>query len=177
MKQISIKRKVSYLIYLLFFKNTPEDYRPYSFFFPKIRSILVTKYLEKSGENLRVKQGGEISPNSTVGDNSEIGTRAMIQSNCHIGSNVIMGPDVKIYSKNHRFDKLDLPIQLQGETKSETTIGNDVWIGANVIITAGCNIGNHIVIGAGAVVTKDIPDYAIVGGIPAKVIKYRTPRG
>ena len=52
-------------------------------------------------------------------------------------------------------------------------IGNDVWIGANAIITNGSNIGNGAIIAAGSVVTKDVPDYAIVGGVPAKIIRYR----
>ncbi len=84
-----------------------------------------------------------------------------------------MGPDVKIYSRNHKYDRLDIPIQQQGKNHYKTTIANDVWIGANVIITAGCTIGNHVIIAAGAVVTKDVPDYAIVGGVPAKVLNYR----
>lgn len=52
-------------------------------------------------------------------------------------------------------------------------IGNDVWIGANVIILDGVKIGNGAILGAGSVVIRDVPDYAIVGGVPAKVIKYR----
>lgn len=59
------------------------------------------------------------------------------------------------------------------EEYKETKIGNDVWVGANVFINEGVNIGNGAVIGAGAVVTKDVPDYAVVGGVPAKIIKYR----
>lgn len=55
----------------------------------------------------------------------------------------------------------------------KTKIGNDVWVGQNAVIMAGVNIGDGAVIGAGAVVTKDIPDYAIAVGVPAKVIKYR----
>lgn len=53
------------------------------------------------------------------------------------------------------------------------TIGNDVWIGDNVIILGGVTIGNGAIIGAGAIVTKDIPDYSIVVGIPAHIIRYR----
>lgn len=166
-------RKVYYLLYILFFKNTPEDYRPYNLFFPYVRQWLVSNYLKKCGKSLRVKRGAEISPNSEVGDFSELGTNAIIQANVIIGNHVIMGPDIKIYSRNHKFERLDIPIQQQGKNYYKTFIGNDVWIGANVIITAGCKIGNHVVIGAGSVVTKEIPDYAIVGGVPAKTIKYR----
>ena len=78
-----------------------------------------------------------------------------------------------IFSENHNFDKLDVPIKNQGVTKLKTVIGNDVWIGANVSIMAGVNIGDGCVIAAGAVVTKDIPAHSIVGGVPAKVIKNR----
>lgn len=59
------------------------------------------------------------------------------------------------------------------EFKPPTTIGNDVWIGENVFFRGGLTIGDGAVVLAGAVVTKDVPPYAIVGGVPAKVIKYR----
>ncbi len=165
-------KKVLFLIYLCI-KNTPEDYRPYALFFPALRSWLVKHYLKRSGKKLRVKSGAEISPNATIGNNSELGTRCMVQSNVHIGDNVIMGPDVKIYSRNHKFDRLDIPIKNQGKNYYTTKIGNDVWLGANVVVTAGCTIGDHAVVAAGAVVTKDVPEYAVVGGVPAKILKYR----
>lgn len=86
----------------------------------------------------------------------------------------MMGPDVVILSGGHVFDRIDLPMRLQGGKKTLTTvIGNDVWIGTRAIIMPGVRIGNGVIIGAGAVVTKDIPDYAIVGGIPARILKYR----
>ena len=166
-------KRILFAIYLIFFKNTPEDYRPYALFFPWIRSKLVQHYLKKCGKRPRVKSGAEISPNATMGNYSELGTRCMVQANVHIGDHVIMGPDVKIYSRNHKFDRLDIPIQDQGKNYYETYIGDDVWLGANSIITAGVKVGNHVVIAAGSVVTKNIPEYAIVGGIPAKIIKYR----
>jgi len=168
-----MKRKFLFFLYVVFFKNTPEDYRPYCLFFPKIRQFLVSNYLKKCGRNLRVKKGAEISLNSTVGDFSELGTNAIIQANVSIGNHVIMGPDIKIYSRNHKFESLDIPMQLQGKNYYNTIIESDVWIGANVIITAGCRVGNHSIIAAGSVVTKDVPDYAIIGGVPGKIIKFR----
>ncbi|MGJ5642991.1 acyltransferase [Formosa sp. S-31] len=171
--EIVFFKKAIYLIYLVLFKNTPEDYRPYALIFPTVRSFLVRNYLKRCGLKPRVKKGAEISPNASLGNNSELGTRCMIQANVYLGDNVIMGPDVKIYSRNHNYASLELPIQKQGKIYHQTYIGNDVWLGANVIVTAGCNIGNHVIVAAGAVVTKDIPDFAIVGGVPAKIIKYR----
>lgn len=170
---IGLLKKVAYTIYLIFLRNTPEDYRPYSLFFPYLRRVLVSFYINKSGKKIRIKSGADIAMKSTVGNFSELGTRCMIQSNVIIGNNVIMGPDVKIYSRNHKFSSLEKPIQYQGKDQYQTHIGNDVWIGANVIITAGQKIGDHVIISAGAVVTKDIPDYAIVGGVPARILKLR----
>ena len=169
-------KKILYLIYLIFFKNTPEDYRPYAFIFPGIRSFLVRNYLKKCGKNIRVKKGAEISPNSILGNNTELGTRCLIQSNVIIGNDVIMGPDIKIYSRNHNYDSIDKPIRKQGKKYYNTSVANDVWIGANVLIMAGVKVGNHVIIAAGSVVTKDLPDYSIVGGVPAKVIKYRNEK-
>jgi maltose O-acetyltransferase len=166
-------RKIFFFIYVVFFKNTPEDYRPYALFFPALRAFLVRNYLKSCGKKLRVKTGAEISPNSSVGYDSELGTRSMIQANVTIGDHVIMGPDIKIYSRNHKDDRLDIPIQKQGKHYLSTQIGNDVWIGANAIITAGVKVGNHVIIAAGAVVTKDVADYSVVGGVPAKVLRMR----
>ena len=61
----------------------------------------------------------------------------------------------------------------QGSRVAKVVIGNDVWIGMRSIIMPGVKIGNGVVIGSGAVVTKDIPDYAVVGGVPAKIIRFR----
>lgn len=89
-----------------------------------------------------------------------------------LGNDVIFGPNVYITNHNHGINKGEL-MRKQKYIAKETIIGNDVWIGANVSIMAGVNVGDGAVIAAGAVVTKDIPPYAVVGGVPAKVIKYR----
>lgn len=166
-------KKILYLLYISIFRYTPEDYRPYAFFFPHIRNFLVSNFIISAGKNIRVKSKADISPNIIIGHDSELGTRCMIHSNVKIGNHVIMGPDVKIYSRNHIHSSIEVPIQKQGKEYLKTQIGNDVWIAANVIITAGVKVGNHCIIAAGSVVTKDVPNFAIVGGVPAKIIKYR----
>ena len=61
----------------------------------------------------------------------------------------------------------------KGAKNNKVIIGNDVWLGKNVIITNGAKIGDGVIAGAGAVITQDVPDYAIVGGVPAKILRYR----
>lgn len=172
-ERLSVKRRLLYFLYIAFFRFTPEDYRPYALFFPQLRQLLVRGFAASSGRNLRVKHNADISPFIQVGDDSELGQHSLIHSHVTIGSKVIMGPNVKIYSRNHNFEDLTVPIADQGKCQLETTIGDDVWIGANVVIVAGINVGSHSVIAAGTIVTRDIEPYAVVGGNPAKVIRSR----
>lgn len=85
----------------------------------------------------------------------------------------MMGPEVTILTHTHCIDRIDIPMSRQGSIVKKVCIGNDVWIGMRSIIMPGVKIGDGAVIGAGAIVTKDVPAFAIVGGVPAKVIKYR----
>jgi maltose O-acetyltransferase len=171
-----ILRKFLYFLYISIFKFTTEIYRPYAFITPQIRRKLIEKIVNKCGKNIRVKRNADVSMFIEIGDNSELGTDSIIQSHTYIGNYVIMGPGVRIYTKNHGYENLDIPIALQPIIESEVHIGNDVWLGANVIITPGVSIGSHVIVAAGAVVTKNIPDYAIVGGVPAKIISFRNDK-
>lgn len=84
-----------------------------------------------------------------------------------------MGPDVVIFTMNHKTERVDVRIGAQGMTdKKKVTIGNDVWIGQRAIIMPGVTIGDGSIIASSAVVTKDVPPYSIAGG-PARVIKSR----
>lgn len=111
----------------------------------------------------------------TIGDNSAIGAYSFLgaQGGITIGKNVIMGPKVSIHAENHRYTSLDLPIRLQGEDRQGIVIEDDCWIGAGSIILDGIHIGTGCVVAAGSVVTKSIPAFSVVGGVPAKIIKSR----
>lgn len=90
------------------------------------------------------------------------------------GDNVMMAPDCIIYVRNHESSRLDIPMCEQGSTEERpVVIGNDVWIGGRVIILPGVKIGDGAIIGAGSVVTKDVSEYDVVAGNPARVIKNR----
>lgn len=103
-----------------------------------------------------------------IGRNSHIGCEYEIT----IGDYVILGPMVHITDRNHFYEDISKPIDLQGEFgKGKMVIGAGTWIGFGAQIMAGVNIGKNCVIGAGSIVTKDVPDYCVVGGNPAKILK------
>jgi len=89
-----------------------------------------------------------------------------------IEDNVMIGMGVHFYVNNHKFDDISIPIIEQGYYPSKSVLIKDgVWIGANSIILPGVTIGKNSVVGAGSIVTKSVPDYMVVAGNPAKIIK------
>ena len=98
------------------------------------------------------------------------------QAEVSIGNRVLMGPYVHVNSGNHRFDDRDVPILKQGKDCMPIVIEDDVWVAANVVITAGSRIGRGSIVMAGAVVSGDVEPYSIVGGVPARLIRRRGDR-
>ena len=84
-----------------------------------------------------------------------------------------MGPGCKLFSSNHATSDLTIPMNIQPYIEKDIIVGNDVWLGANAVILAGVTIGNGSVIAAGSVVNKDIKEYTIAAGVPAKPLKSR----
>lgn len=111
----------------------------------------------------------------TIGDNSAVGAQSFLggQGGIVIGKDVIMGPGVRIFSEDHKFDKQDTAIRNQGERRSGVTIGDNCWIGAGVTIVDGVQLAPGCVVAAGAVVTKSAPLNSLLGGVPASVIRSR----
>ena len=116
--------------------------------------------------------------------NIEIGEHCLINHNnvlqaghgdakIKIGNYVHTGANVMVIAFNHGFDNRELPTKMQDYYDADIIIEDDVWIGGGAIILAGVTIGKGAIIAAGAVVNKDVPEYAIVGGCPAKILKYR----
>lgn len=170
---MSFRRKLLFLLYIAVFRHTPDAWRPYALFFPRLRRWLVRGFVLHAGDAIVVKSNAEISPNIRIGDRSELGQNSLIYAGVEIGCDVLMGPGVKIITRNHIVADRSIPIRLQGETFQAVTIGDDVWIGANVVILPGVEIGKGAVVAAGAVVAKSVAPYSIVGGVPARVISQR----
>lgn len=125
------------------------------------------------GSSLYANNEGEISIGDKVSINGNVEIAASDFGIIRIGSGVLIGPNVVIRSSNHNYDDINIPIYKQKHKPGVIEIQDNVWIGAKVILPNVC-IGTGAVIGAGAVVTKNIPEMAVVAGVPAKVISYRT---
>jgi len=114
-------------------------------------------------------QGGYIN----IGNNNFFGERVQVQGfgGVEIGDNCMFAPNCFISSSNHDFSNPNSKEYLLKEIGKKTIIGNSTWFGANCILLSGIEVGNFCIIGAGSVITKNIPDYHIAVGNPAKLIK------
>ena len=172
---MKLKAKIWFAIYTLFASKLPRSRFPINIGQKSIRAFCVKRFVKHLGKHVNIERNAEIGPRVSIGDYSGVGINARIADEVTIGNYVMMGPDCIIYTDNHEHSDLEKPMMFQGKTpKRPVVIKDDVWIGSRVTIMPGVVIGKGAIIGASAVVTKDVPDYAIVGGIPAKVLKYRT---
>lgn len=113
--------------------------------------------------------------NVNVGERTIIGIGCVVIGPVDIGDNVMFAQNIVVSGLNHGFEDISLPPSKQKVICKQILIGDDVWIGANSVITAGVTIGKHSVIGAGSVVTKNIPDFCVAVGNPARVVKKYNP--
>lgn len=142
----------------------------------------IYKSMHSVGRNVHICKNFSISAphNMTIGDNVWIGNNfyAKAEGKIIIKSGCIISRYCEIWTSNHNYDSNDLqmiPYDRRFILKP-VEINENVWIGSKVIILPGVSIGEGAVVGAGSVVTKDIPKYAVVGGNPAKVLKYRNEK-
>ena len=169
---------ICYFLYNVIAKKLPVSYKFGGKISLKLRNALARGFIKYSGKNITIEKGASFGRRLSIGNNSGVGINALLDGEVIIGNDVMMGPDVIIYTQNHAFQSTDITMNKQGKKKKKKVIiGNDIWIGARVIILPGVEIGDGCIIGAGAVVTKNIPPYSIVGGNPAKILKRRKVDG
>jgi acetyltransferase-like isoleucine patch superfamily enzyme len=110
-----------------------------------------------------------------IGDRTKIGLSNTIIGPVTIGNDVRLAQNITLSGLNHNYEDVNRPIHIQGVSTALITIGDGTWIGANVVVLAGVTIGKNCVVAAGSVVTKDIPNYAVAVGNPARVLKQYNP--
>lgn len=146
----------------------------YSILSMKIRYFFLKRIAKSAGKNVNIEQHVVFGEELEIGDNSTIGFRSDLYGPVIIGKNVMIGPEVAIYTHNHEHINIRIPMIQQGYTKTEpVVIKDDVWIGRRVLIMPGVTIGTGAIVAAGSVVIKEVSPYSIVGGNPAKLIKFR----
>ena len=145
-----------------------------------LRALFYSRSLRKCGANPRFLPGVSmvLPQNIEIGDDVRMnrGVYITAQTKVIIGNHVLIGPYVHINSGNHRFEDPRIPIAQQGKALKPIIIEDDVWIAANVVITAGSHIGRGSVVMAGAVVSGKVEPYSVVGGVPARFVRRRGER-
>jgi len=137
------------------------------------RQRIIKDLFKKSGKGVYLEPPfyTDYGSNTVVGDNFYANYECIILdiANVKIGNNVFFGPRVGLYTAGHPIDSV---IRNEAfEYGKPITIGNDVWVGGNVVFNPGVTVGNNVVIGSGSIVTKDIPDNVIAVGNPCKVLR------
>jgi acetyltransferase-like isoleucine patch superfamily enzyme len=142
-----------------------------------IRYVLLKTIANNVGDNVAVHPNVYIFnyEGLSIGNNVSIHPMSYIEAKggIKIGDDVSIAHAVTLLSVNHIYSDINTPIKDQGIDYKETEIKSNVWIGAKASVLAGIMVGSGSIIATGAVVTKNVDEYAVVGGIPATVIKYR----
>ena len=147
------------ILHLLLFhglaRHLPDSTTPGGVLWRGIRYWVCRPLFAECGKNVNVERGASFGQAISVGSNSGVGINAVIGSCTRIGSNVMMGPEVFIFTSNHCTSRVDMPMIQQGyRPLAPVIIGDDVWIGARVMILPGVTVGPGSVLGAGAVIRE-----------------------
>lgn len=143
-----------------------------------MRYWMVCLLADECGKRVNLEHGATVSFGAgiRIGDNSGLGVDCMVEGPLTMGKNVNMAPEVLILRQNrHGYERTDISMREQEDQPPRPLfICDDVWVGRRAMILPGCRkVGRGAIIGAGAVVTKDVPDYTIVAGNPAREVKKR----
>ena len=164
--------KVWRILYVIFAKSLPRSC--YSIVCLKIRYFFTKRIVKYCGKNVNIEQNVTFGEEMEIGENSTIGFNSDIYGPVIIGKNVMIGPELVVYTRNHETSRTDIPMMEQGGTEfRKVVIEDDVWIGRRVLVLPGVTIRKGCIVGAGAVVTKTFPEYSVIAGNPAIVVKSR----
>lgn len=172
----NIKQLFFLALYYGFFRHLPVSFKRMGRVSFKLRYWACRHIFEFCGKNVNIEKGAWFGRGSRlrIGDNSGLGINCVVPNGSVIGQDVMMGPNCYIHSQNHVFSRIDIPMRLQGKTKGKPVIiDDDVWIGRDVTIMVGRHISKGSIIAANTVLTKDFPEYSIVGGNPGILIGSR----
>ncbi len=143
-----------------------------------IKKLFLSSVGAKVGKGVVIYPGVWISPgrNLIIENEVDLAKDVLITTSggVEIGARTLIGYRTQIFSANHEIPPAGQRIPISGNVYAPVKIGSDVWIGAACTITPGVSIGEGAIIAAGSVVTKDVPSNAVVGGVPAKLLKMRS---
>jgi maltose O-acetyltransferase len=178
---LDARRLLASALYLAVARHLPWSPRPGGAAARRLRASLARHMLDECGAEVNVEHGAWFGSGRGVrlGARSALGMDALVIGPLHVGDDVMMGPRcVMLAGAAHAIADPDVPMNQQGfDAPRAIVIEDDVWIGAGVTVLPGRRIGAHSVVGAAAVVTRDVPPYAVVGGNPARLVRWRTPDG
>lgn len=132
------------------------------------------------GPGTTIAAGAIVQGEVTLGKNCSVQAGSILigyapDGRISIGDDVRIAPGVQMIAANHRFEDEGRPITAQGLAPAPIVLEGDIWVAGRVIITAGVTVGKGSVLAAGAVVTKDVPPYSIMAGVPARLLRSRKP--
>ena len=176
LNKMGVLRTLCLMLYYGIATHLPRTDAPLGSSSQKLRNFLARQLIADFGTSVRVNPKANFGSGMrvSVGNNCNLSEGLNVIGDLTLGDDVMMGPEVVFISYNHAVDDLEVPMRAQGATDSKPiVVGNDVWIGMRAMIMPGVTIGAHAIVAAGSIVTKDVPEWAIVGGNPARLIKYR----
>jgi maltose O-acetyltransferase len=174
---MDVKAKVACLLYMALGKRLPSEGLPFAALSSWVRVQLLKRWIfQKAGRNVDIADSVMFSGYKSItgGDNFGFGKgcRVYAGGGIRIGSHVMIAPYVTLITSNHRYRTQYSSEGNYNEFKP-IIIQDDVWIGERAIILPGVTIGRGAIVGAGAVVSRNVPEFAVVVGNPAQIVKYR----
>ena len=148
----------------------PNRRHPFGKIGNALRIHFARQICSKVGKNCLIERGASFNEGAVLEDYSSVGVNCFIDSAVTIKGHNMMGPDVKIFSRNHYYNE-ELHCFKGYTSQKKVVVGEYSWIGTRTLVMPGVTIGDHVIIGGGAVVTKNVPNGVLAAGNPCVVKK------